>query len=156
MPADRDEMAWSVMTHEHRERSTDWYWGLGVLAIAGSAASIFFGNVLLAIIIALGAGSIGFLAARGPREHMIRIDARGLSIDGTRHPWSSISSFWVEHETDIPRLFFTMRAALIPYVSLTLDDRAQGESVRAHLRRYLEEVEQGPHIGEHLAEIFGL
>jgi hypothetical protein len=70
MPGGKEEMVWSVITHEHRERTTDWYWALGLVAIAGAVASVFFGNTLLAIIILLGAGSIGFLAIRGPREHI--------------------------------------------------------------------------------------
>jgi hypothetical protein len=156
MPGEREELVWSVTTHEHRERSTDWYWGLGVLALAGAAASIFFGNVLLAVIIAIGSISIGYLAARGPREHLIRIDARGLSVDGTRYKWDSVMSFWIERDAEQPRLFFTMRGLIMPYVSFELDDRAQGEAVHAHLRKHVEEVEQGPHLGEHLAEIFGL
>lgn len=149
-------MVWSVVTHEHRERSTDWYWTLAVLALAGIGASIFFSNILLAVIIALGAGSIGYLAARGPREHQVRIDSRGVSIDGTRYPWSAVHSFWVEHESDSPRLFITMRGVLQPQVSLVLDSRAQGDEVRAHLKRFVEEEEQSAHIGERLVEIFGL
>ncbi len=149
-------MVWSVTTHEHRERSTDWYWGLGLIAIVGAGAAVFFSNVLLAVIVLLGLGSIGFLAARGPREHLIKIDARGLSIDGTRHPWESVVSFWVEHETDTPRLFLSMKGALMPFVSLDLDNREQGDAVRSHLAAYAAEVEQGPHLGERLAEIFGL
>jgi hypothetical protein len=149
-------MVWSVVTHEHRERSTDWYWGLGVIALVACVASIFFGNVLFAVIIALGALSIGYLAARGPREHLVRIDDRGLTVDGTRYPFSAIHSYWVEHDTDTPRLFMTMRGVLAPHFSLMLDDAAQGEAVRAHLKRHVSEEEQGPHVGEHLAQIFGL
>jgi hypothetical protein len=149
-------MSWNVTTHEHRERSTDWYWGLGVLALAGAAAAIFFGNFLFAVIIAIGAGSIGFLAARGPREHMIHIDERGLSVDGTRYPFSAIHSFWVEHDHEYPHLFMTMRGALASHFSLTLDSQAQGDDVRDHLKRFVREEEQGPHIGEHVAALLGL
>ncbi len=156
MPGGTQDMVWSVTTHEHRERSTDWYWGLGVIALVACGASIFFGNFLFAVIIALGALSIGYLAARGPREHLVRIDDRGLTIDGTRYPFSAIHSYWVEHDTEVPRLFMTMRGVLSPHFSLVLDDDAQGQAVRAHLKQHVSEEEQGPHAGEHLAAIFGL
>lgn len=149
-------MSWSVTTHEHRERSTDWYWTLGVVALAGVGASIFFGNFLFAVIIALGAFSIGFLAVRGPREHLVRIDDRGISIDGTRYPFSAVHSYWVEHDVEDPRLFMTMRGILSPHFSLVLDNQAQGDLVRDHLKQHVNEEEQGPHAGEHLAQIFGL
>jgi hypothetical protein len=99
MPEGNQEMSWSVITHEHKEHSVDWYWALGVLALAGAVLSVFFGNLLLAVIILLGAGSRwAYLVARGPREHEVKIDDRGLMIDGTRYPYSSIHSFWVEHD----------------------------------------------------------
>ncbi len=149
-------MEWSVTTHEHRERSTDWYWGLGVIALAGGVAAVFFGNFLFAVIIAIGALSIGFLAARGPREHSVHIDDRGLSVDGTRYPYSAIHTFWVEHDSENPRLFMTMRGVLAPHFSLILDSAQQGADVREHLKTRVQEEEQGPHVGEHVAEIFGL
>jgi hypothetical protein len=34
--------------------------------------------------------------------------------------------------------------------------RRKALQVREHLKRFVEEEEQGPHIGEYLAEIFGL
>jgi hypothetical protein len=149
-------MEWSVTTHEHRERTADWYWGLGVLALAGGVAAIFFGNFLFAVIIAIGAVSIGFLAARGPREHRMRIDDRGLVIDGTRYPYSAVHSFWVEHEADNPHLFMTMKGILSSHFSLTLDSEAQGTEVREHLGQHIQEAEQGPHVGEQLAHLLGL
>ncbi len=149
-------MEWSTTTHEHYERSTDWYWGLGIIALVGSGAAIFFGNFLFAVIILIGTFSVGFLAARGPREHTMRIDDRGISVDGTRYPYSAVHSFFVEHDMENPRLFMTMRGALSPHFSLVLDSAQQGNDVRAHLKQHIEEVEQGPHAGEHLARILGL
>ena len=64
--ADDSGISWSVDTHEHRDHSTDWYWGLGLLAIAGAGLALFFGNLLFAVIIVMAAGSIGVLALRGP------------------------------------------------------------------------------------------
>jgi hypothetical protein len=149
-------ISWNVGAGEPRERSNDWYWGLGVLAVASAVAAVFFGNGLLAVILLLGAGSIGFLAARGPREHAVKIDPRGISIDGTRYPFTSVHSFWVEHEADPPHLFLAMTGILAPHFSFPLEDEAHGQKVRALLVRFVEEEEQGPHVGDHLAEIFGL
>ena len=156
MPGGAQHMEWSVITHERRTHTVDWYWGLGFVALVGIAAALFFGNMLFAVVLALGAISIGFLAARGPREHMVRIDDRGVSIDGTRYPFSAIHSFWVDHDTESPHLFVAMRGPLSPHFSLTLDNAQQGTDLRDHLKLHVTEEEQGPHMGEHLAAIFGL
>lgn len=151
------EISW-VVKRVHRERSNDWYWGLGAVAIAGVLVSIFLlnNNALLAIIIIIGTFSIGLLASREPREHAVKLDARGVVVDGTRYPHSSIHSFWVEHDEHFPRLFMSMNGIIASHFSFELEDEAQGNRVREFLKRHVTEEEQGPHLGEHLAEMFGL
>jgi len=153
-------MFWTVSTHEHRERSNDWYWALGLLALVGAGLSLFMGNVLFALIIAIAAGSIGVLSARGPREHVVRLDPRGLSLDGTLYRWDTIDSFWAEpfnEEQGLQgRLLVTTRGILHPQLVIPLESAVRAGSVRAYARRFAKEEEQEAHIGEYLAELFGL
>lgn len=148
-------MSWQIDTHEHKERSADWYWALGLLALAGAGLSVFFGNVLLAVILLLGGGSLGFLVARGPREHMVRLDQKGLTLDGTLYPYKNISSFWVE-EGATPRLLVSTSGVLHPQLVVPLLSSVRAMGVRSYLKRFATESEQHAHIGEHLAELFGL
>jgi hypothetical protein len=156
-------ISWEVRTHTHQERSNDWFWGLGVAAAVGAALSIFLGNVLLAIILIVGAGSLGILAARGPREHSVRIDARGVSIDGTLYRYDSLRSFWVDEEREgFPEdrrgahLYISTTGIIAPHFTLALESGAQAEAVRSFLKKYMQEEEQGPHFGEHVAQMLGL
>jgi hypothetical protein len=156
MSAQEQELSWHVASHNIRERSNDWFWGLGAIAIIGAAASIFFGNALLGIIIVLGAFSIGFLAVQNPREHTVHLGARGISIDGSRYPYKSVHSFWVEQNELGAKLYVSLTGVLAPHFSLYLDGEVEADEVRAYLKRHVLEEEQGPQLGEHVAEIFGL
>jgi hypothetical protein len=156
-----DEIVWHVLTHEHRERSADWYWTLGLGTVLGCVASIYFGNYLLAAILIIGVGSICVLSVRGPREHEVKLDRRGVTLDGTLYHYRSIASFWVEdHELMPPdwppRLFITTTGLISPRHTIPLDDPTHGAAVRAYLLRYIPEEEHEPHLGEHLAELLGL
>ena len=156
MSPSEQELSWNIASHTMRERSNDWFWGLGAAAVIGAIGSIMFGNALLAIIIVLGAFTLGYLALQQPREHNVIIGQRGISIDGTRYPYKSIRSFWVEHTEKNVRLFVTMNGVLAPHLSIYLADTIESDTVRRYLKRYVAEEEQGPQLGEHLAEIFGL
>lgn len=149
-------ISWTVGGGEPIRRSVDWYWGLGLLAVVGAAAAVFFGNILLAAIFVLGAGSIGVLAARGPREHSVMVDKQGISIDGTRYPYASVYSFWVEDRSDPPHLFLSMRGVLTAHYSFPIPDREKSRELRALLQKFATEEEQGPNFADRLAEIFGL
>lgn len=157
MPPTRDQtISWTVITHVHREHSVDWYWSVGIIAVVAAGVSIWLGNLLFALIILVGVGSLGALFMRGPREHAVRVDNRGVSIDGTLYPYRSIQSFWVERNPEYPRLYLTTHAVVSPHIMLPLDNGAQAEQVRSYLKRLVNEVEQEPHFGEHLANMFGL
>lgn len=148
-------ISFTVHSHEHKDRSNDWYWTLGLLAIGGAGISVFLGNVLLAVIIIVGAGSLWTLAVRGPRLHGVKIDQRGVSMDGTLYTFASIDSFWVE-ESEAPRLLLSTKGILHPQLVIDLETPERGVEVRTHLRRFVKEEEQEPHLGERLADIFGL
>ncbi len=158
-----ETITWRIETHEHKERSTDWYWGVGLLAVIGIGVSIYFMNILLAIILAMGVVSLFILAARGPREHDVTLSPRGVDIDGTLYRYPTIHSFWVsiedpEIEEIEPRvrLFLTTAGYINPRIMVPLDDVDHAELVRDYLLNHLEEVEQEPHFAEHIAELLGV
>lgn len=163
-----DAISWNVLTHTHKERSTDWYWAFALVALLSIGASVFFENYMLAIILFVGLGSMSILAIRGPREHSVRIDKKGVTIDGTRYPYKTIQTFWVavdepneavpppEREEPKARLFLTTNGFISPHIHIPLDHAAHAQEVRTYLLQFVEEQEQRPYIAEHLAEILGL
>ena len=158
MEQEGQSISWQVVTHDHKERSTDWYWGLGLGAVAAAGISLFFGNILFALILLVGLGSIAVLAGRGPREHWVKIDGRGVSLDGTLYRYDSVHTFWVEPEAPgrEARLLVTTNGLIFPQLVIPLGPATRAQNVRAFLRRFAQEEEQHAHLGEHLAELFGL
>lgn len=151
-----ESIHWRVLTHEHKERTIDWYWTLGTLAVVGAAISLWFSNLLFGIILILAASSIGILVARGPREHSVLVDERGVSVDGTLYPYKTIKSFWVEEEKEKPRLIVATMGLVAPQIVVPLIERSRANEVRTLMKKFATEEEQGAHFGERLAELFGL
>ena len=153
-------IAWIVHTHEHKDRSTDWYWGLGVATAAGAGISLFLGNLLLAVIIIVAAASVGALVARGPRTHWVRVDGRGISMDGTLYRYDALHSFWVEpFDADTRgqgRLLVSTTSYVSPQLVIPTEEPSRAGALRSYLKKFIPEEEQTPHVGEHLAELLGL
>lgn len=149
-------LSWQVLTHVHKERSADWYWALGLFAVLGSGISIYFNNILLVFILVIGAACIGFLTARGPREHNVHVDNRGVTVDGTLYPYTSIHSFSVGgHEGQAQSLVLSVSSLLMPHITLPLEGMSP-DVVRMTMRRYCKEEVYQPRIIDSLAEIAGL
>ncbi len=153
--AEDQGISWHIETHRDTERSTDWYWGLGLVALVAAGLAVFFGNALLAVIIFLSAGSLGVLAARGPRVHEVKLSPRGISLDGTLYRWGNIESFWVQEGRD-PHLLVSTKGILHPQLVVPLGEHSRAQNARAYAKRYSAEVEQDPHMGHTIVEMFGL
>lgn len=164
MAEPEQSISWQVTTHAHHTHSSDWYWSIGLATLVGIGLSAYFSNYMLAVILFVGIGSIAILSIRGPRTHSVKIDKRGVSVDGSLHPYRTIQSFWVMIEgedDDQPHdakafLLLTTEGILSPHITIPLDDADHAQEVRAYLRAFVEEEEQWPHMGERLAELIGL
>ncbi len=150
-----DWIGWRAPTHEKGDRSTDWYWALGIIGICGAVAAVLLGNLLFAIIIGVGALSLGVLAAREPREHDVRIDERGITVDGDLYAWESLQSFWMAPGKSADRLFVTTGGIVHPHLVLGIHAPADAQDVYDYVSYFLPE-EESHSVGTLAAELLGL
>ena len=156
MPQEEHTIVWTAPTHAHFERSIDWYWALGILALCGSIASVLWGNVLFAAIIALAAVMLGTIAARGPRRCEVHINTKGILLDHEFYPYHSIHSFWIEtHHIPSPKLFLSTTGVIHPHIAVLIEEPADPEEIRAYLREFVTE-ESNHSISTIFADFLGL
>ena len=148
-------IGWRAPTHEKGERTTDWYWALGIIGVCGAVAAVLLGNLLFAIIIAVGALSLGVLAAREPREHDVRIDERGITVDGDLYVWENLQSFWMAPGRNADRLFVTTGGIVHPHLVLPIHEPADSQDVYDYVSYFLPE-EESHSLGTLAAELLGL
>jgi hypothetical protein len=148
-------LLWHAPTHEGTPRSTDWFWALGIVALSGAILSVLLGNILLAIIILLGAFMLGLLAARPPRDCEVELSPAGVRIDHSLYPYRSLRSFWVaEEEGRLPHLILSTSSLIDPQLVIpVLHDDAM--RVREYLRPRLKEEEQQESFFSRVGEALG-
>ena len=93
-------LKWNTYEHEHIERSTDWYWALGIVTASAVVISVLMHNILFAIIVVLATTTIVLLARKPPVLIEFEISDKGIRTGSVVHRYSEIVSFWVEEETD--------------------------------------------------------
>lgn len=149
-------LLWHAPTHEGTPRSTDWFWALGIVALCGAILAVLFSNILLGIIILLGAGILGVLAMRPPRDCEIELSESGVRIDTALYPYRSLKSYWVaEEEGRVPHLVVSTSSYLNPQLVLPIPEEAGAERVRVHMRKHIKEEEQYESFFSRIGEIFG-
>lgn len=150
------QLEWQAFEHEHIHKSSDWFWALGIIAIAGAVTAIIFSNILFAILILVGAFVIGMHAAKKPNRVNFRINERGVVIGNKMHPYSSLESFWVEHEHEYApaKLLIKSKKLLAPHIVIPIEHISPSE-VRNYLMQYIEEKEDSEPLAQKIMEFFG-
>jgi hypothetical protein len=131
-----NSLHWQTHEYEDRDRSPDWFWAVGIIAIAAALASVILGNVLLAIIILLGSFTLLIYAARKPNRYDVVIDNRGVRIDKYFYPYHTLESFWVEEHKSHPHVLIKSQKLLMPYIVVhinEIDPREVDEFLSHHL-----------------------
>ncbi len=127
--ATREQMArppiqWKAHEYVHTEKTTEWYWALGLIAVAGSAGALLFNNVLFAVFILVAAFVLAVLATQQPKHIEFAVTQRGVRIDDTLYPYSSLESFAIDevspHHTT--KLILESRKTFAPTLVIPIED----------------------------------
>ena len=143
---------WETYEYEPRERSSNWYWFVGLAAVLLVIWAIVMKNFLLAILVLLGAFTLMIYAARKPRVIKIGVSRRGVQIHQDLFPFHSLRSFWV-HEDDAERkIILRSEKLLMPHLHIPLAEDVDHEALRVFLLDFLPEEPHRPTIIDLLAE----
>lgn len=135
---------WEAEGYVFEEKSADWYWALGVIAVAGAIASILFGNIILALLVLVASATLAIANAKRPRMHRFRITDEGVMIDENLYEYDSILSFSVLEYIDpkLPTvLSLKTKKPLAPHLLIPIADYDPLE-----IYEFFEEhIEEGQH-----------
>ncbi len=84
---------WEATEYAFEEKGADWYWALGIIALAIAVTSILFGNVILALLVFAAAGTLALAVAKRPRLHHFQVTDEGIVMDDNSYPYERILSF---------------------------------------------------------------
>ena len=150
-------MEWESYSREPIERSEDWFWGLIILAFFAGVIALIFGNLLLTVIIALGAFSLYYHERRPANTQvLVKIDKRGVQLNKELFTYEKIRSFWVEEtkENNPPTLILHYQRMFVPNIHIPIIGPSP-EEVREALLRFGEEEKHQETFTEGIFEAFG-
>jgi len=145
---------WSGYEHQHEERSSDWFWALGVIATSAAVTSILFGNVLFAILIVIAAFTLGILATKEPEIVEFLITDKGLYVGDSFYAYADIRAFWIEEGKEENTLLVDTLKTFAPHLVIPINE-VSPEHVREMLSAFAVEEELTEPISHKLLELLG-
>jgi len=149
---------WEGTEYVFEQKGGDWYWALGIIALAGMVASILFGNLILALLIMAAAGTLALSTAKHPRDHVFRITDRGVMIDENLYEYDHILSFSILEYIDPsvpPALSIKTHRMLAPHLLIPIVG-ADPVEIYDFLFEHIEEGKHDESVVDRIIELFRL
>ena len=118
-------LEWEGREYDHNPNSADWYWALGIIAVASTVASVLFGNYLLAVLIVIAAAAFALHAAKEPPLHRFRLIEKGIMVGDDLHEFEKMISFSVLEDVKgelPPMLSIKTESWLSPHLIIPLNE----------------------------------
>ncbi|MEI6042155.1 MAG: hypothetical protein WCQ00_01135 [bacterium] len=150
-------IAWEAYEHEHREKSKDWYWSLGILIVTASFLSIIFGNYLFGVLLLVIGVSMGIVGSRHPKYILFELNKMGIRIGNKLFPYATLESFWVQDNNEHDKtshLLIKSRKSMVPLIVIPLNG-VETEDVRDFLLYNLLEKEMEESLSQLILESLG-
>ena len=150
-------ITWEAYEHEHREKSRDWYWSLGILIVTASVLSIIFGNYIFGILLIVMGVSLGIVGSRHPKLVIFELNKLGIRIGNKLFPYATLESFWVQDNKEHglnSHLLIKSRRTMVPLLVIPLDD-VETEDIRDFLLYNLLEKEMSESLSQIIMENLG-
>lgn len=135
---------WDTEEYQFKERSKDWFWGLGITALVICGIAIYAGNYFFAIFIVVAAFAVGFFSVREPQMVHIELSKDGVNINDEFIPYRAIKSFYITpvRTNGAQELLLTTTRGLLPVTTLPIHDN-DPEVLKTFLLQYIaEEVQE--------------
>lgn len=148
---------WSGKEYDHMPKSADWYWALGIIAVAGVITMILFGQYLVVVLIIVAAISMALHAAKIPQVHLFRLVENGLMIGDELHSFDRMTSFSVLEDIEgklPPLLSIKTESWHSPHLIIPLQD-VDANLVYEYLLHHVDEAEHHHSIPDLVAAWLG-
>ena len=132
-------MNWQAYEYFHTEKTSTWFWVVGIISVTAAIISILLSNIILAILILVAAITLSMHAHKRPPLTNVELNEKGIVYDKIFHPYKSLDSFWVE-EDHFPKILLKSKKTLMPLIVIPLME-VHPDMVREFLRNYLQEEE---------------
>ena len=132
---------WSGYEFEYKEKSSDWYWAVGIIAISLAAASFIYGNALFALFILMAGLFLLMTAKHEPKLIDYELTDKGLLINGQLRPHLEFHAFWItDHKYSPPKLLFHTNKLTNPILIIPIEtDYVDAATIRDFLLDYVPE-----------------
>lgn len=151
-----DKLSWTTIEYIHQEKTTDWYWIVGIVTVSIAIISIIMSNIIFALLIIVASFTLSLFASKKPNDVDVVIDNLGIKVGKTIYPYIHLDSFWVETRENNDRILLKSKKLFMPLIIIFVEEsQVDPNDVRMLLLRHIDEEEHSEPFLHKLLVYFG-
>lgn len=132
-------MEWDAHEYEHKERSSDWFWAVGIISVSIAIAAIIFNNIIFAILVLLATFTLSIFASRPPTTLHMVLNEKGVTRGRVHYPFSTLKSFWIDIEHPHKKIILESQKMFMPLIIIPLNAETNVDELHENLSTFLAE-----------------
>ena len=149
-----DKIIWQASEYEHKEKTPDWYWAVGIIALSTVIISFIYKNYIFAIFIILATTVLGMYGLKKPEMMEVEINEKGVKIKNEFYPYKMIKSFYIENQRGKKKLLIHAKRIIMPIIALPIEEILE-EKVKLTLLKHSKEEEMKEPVTQMIMEHLG-
>lgn len=130
---------WEAPEFIYHEKTSDWFWAVGILTVALIIVSILLKNFLFSIIIGISGFSLLMYGAKKPNKINFSISNQGIQIGKKLYLFENLNFFWIDYDPPYKKqLILESKKLLMPHILIPIGD-ANHEMIREALLSFIKE-----------------
>lgn len=146
---------WQAPEYHHFPKTANWYWAVGVTGGVLALVALALQNFLFVVLVMLASFALVLYGGRPPETHTYALTRRGLRIGERLFPYNSLHSFWVDDQSERPKIIIQSRKLLLPHLIFPLAPGMDGEELRDFLLAHLPEEHHEDSIADVVGDMLG-
>lgn len=152
-----NSIRWTGYEFEYREKTSDWFWAVGIIIVSASIILFIYGNTIFGIFLILAGITLLSNAKNEPRLIDYHITDKGIAINGKLYPHLAFNAFYVlDTKYSAPKLLLRTSKIVNPFLIITIEtDYVDPKDVRDFLLDYIPEEEMHEPTATKIMDLLG-
>jgi len=151
----QNQISWKVLEYKRKEKTTDWYWAVIIIALSIAVTSFILQNGLFGIFIILATATLLAFSVKEPRWIQVMADQRGLTVGNDVYPFATLHEFWVDiSEKGNEKIILKSKRSIMPLIIVPIEGDHH-LNIREFLLQYLPEKELHEPLAQKIMERLG-
>jgi hypothetical protein len=132
------EFNWMAHEYVYYEKSSNWYWILGIVTITLVIIAFLLNNLLFAIFILLAGGTLVLYGSKKPEILQFSATTTGVKVKNFLYPYQTLDFFWIDETGLEPILILEPKKRVSNQILIPLGD-TEPQALREFLDAYIPE-----------------